>query len=683
MLTTTFQFTAGKMNLSFRFDNGMLQEVHHSHGNQVWIDDTNNPELFAFQIDGKRQSAQDIVFTSFTDITEETGIRHVTLSGNNKQVAVDCHIHLFDSISVVKVFPLIRSVNSSPIKIDRVDSISLQLTPGYDNCLSFTGNWGSEFEPISPDLSHDVILESRTGRSSKGNHPWVSLKRPDNSVFCCAVAWSGNWVLRLEHNKPGVQQFSGGLNDWEFSKILRTNESLEAPSIVLATGIDLNDASQNLARVGRKYWYPQNAFLDRIPVEWNHWWPYEDAEINEQVFLDNIVKAEEMGFDVCTLDAGWFGPADAGTFWEHYRGDWNIINTERFPNGIRPLADAVHGHGMKFGIWCEIEALGEKAQIAIDHPEFVARRDEKPLGYVCFGNPQVQEWAFQTISHLVNDYKADWIKLDFNVDPGSGCNRTDHGHQEGDGLFAHYTGYYQFLRRIRDCFPHVILESCSSGGLRIDLGLLSHLDCTFLSDPDWPDHDLQIFWGASCMLAPNALLHWTFSHWRNLNPPPYQNFDPFDPSLTKKKWDYLSHISMLGMYGLSQKLPKLPAWMAQRVVENNAIYKDIVQKFVRQGDLYRLTEQPRRSGEGERWAAFQYSLPDEDQNLLFVFRMPGAEKERTIHLHNLSANQQYTVQGIGTNEDRTFTGRCLMEDGLPFSNLDEEESVILMINRSS
>jgi alpha-galactosidase len=102
-------------------------------------------------------------------------------------------------------------------------------------------------------------------------------------------------------------------------------------------------------------------FPERLPVEWNHWWPYEDAEINEDVFAENIEKASQMGFEVCTLDAGWFGPSDAGTFWEHYRGDWHLVNQSRFPSGIRRLADLAHARSMKFGIWCEIEALGSKA----------------------------------------------------------------------------------------------------------------------------------------------------------------------------------------------------------------------------------------------------------------------------------------------------------------------------------
>ncbi len=255
----------------------------------------------------------------------------------------------------------------------------------------------------------------------------------------------------------------------------------------------------------------------------------------------------------CWTPAGLAGRA--GTFWEHYRGDWHKVNAERFPGGLRAVADHVHAHHMKFGIWCEIEGLGAKAQVAIDHPDYVALRDGERVGCVCFGNPRVQDWAYDTLARLITEYTADWIKVDYNLDAGAGCNRTDHGHGAGDGHYEHIHGYYRTLERLRQPFPEVVFESCSSGGLRIDLGLLRQTHMTYLSDPDWPEHDLQIFWGASTLLAPDALLHWTYSEWRPRDPPPYQKFDPHAPDLTPAKWDYYARISMLGRFGLSEKLP--------------------------------------------------------------------------------------------------------------------------------
>src|SRR5690606_18175196 len=145
----------------------------------------------------------------------------------------------------------------------------------------------------------------------------------------------------------------------------------------------------------------------------------------------------------------WFGPAENEADWYDYRGDWDLVNVKRFPSGIRHLSDYVHEKGLKFGLWCEIEGLGKKANLAKTNPEFVATRDNESLGYVCFGNPEDQECACSTIESLITDYNCDWIQLYFNLDPGAGCNRSDHGPDRGDGSYEHYSGYYHVLRKIR------------------------------------------------------------------------------------------------------------------------------------------------------------------------------------------------------------------------------------------
>ncbi len=107
-----------------------------------------------------------------------------------------------------------------------------------------------------------------------------------------------------------------------------------------------------------------------------------------------------------------------------------------------------------------------------------------------FGAPAAREYVAATLDRIVTETGAEWIKLDFNVDPDSGCTRTDHGHGAGDGLLRHYEGLYAVLDAFRERHPEVVLEACSSGGWRIDLGLARHVHCLFLSDPDYTEHHL-------------------------------------------------------------------------------------------------------------------------------------------------------------------------------------------------
>lgn len=666
------------MELILQEENGRLRLKQLAAGGYSWLHPMLDSDIFAVTVNGARLSAAELMFWGVKESIPTSGVRQSCFSLKGVGFDVDYFINTYENTALTEFWVVIRNQGQAPLRIERVDTISLNILARQAELLSFTGNWGSEFEPEWQRLSGGHILESRSGRSSKGNHPWFALFEQER-VLSGSVAWSGNWVFRFEALGRDRYALSGGLHDWQFSKILDPGDSVQGAPVILALGEDLDSVSQQYARVGRKYWYAQNSLSASLPIEWNHWWPYEDVEINESVFIANVEKAAEMGFEVCTLDAGWFGPSDPETFWEHYRGDWHLVNRERFPSGIRKLSDHVHKLGMKFGIWCEIEGLGSEAAIAREHPEYVALRDGKSVGCVCFGNPQVQEWAYQILCKLIEEYQCDWIKVDFNLDPGGGCNRSDHGHQVGDGLYEHYRGYYSTLERVRESYPEVVLENCSSGGLRIDLGMLRRTYMTYLSDPDYPVHDLQLFWGASLMLAPNVLLHWTYSDWRNTNPPPEQRFNPHDPELTPEKWDYLARTSMLGLFGLSQKLPDLPAWLAQRMVENIQIYKTHVRRFIKEADLYHLTGQPRRSGEGERWVGFQYSLPDGSEHLIFVFRLPGGEAQHAIRLKGLRPDRVYQVQDWEGEWNSQASGRSLMDEGLVFSRLAEETSALLKI----
>ncbi|MFC5466990.1 alpha-galactosidase [Lederbergia graminis] len=679
-------FAYGDLQYEIETESGLkLKNIRHSK-ELPWNDPYRISNEFAIHIDGEvidgsteGMVVQDVLKTKIEPDAEQVTI---VLEHIEKNLRLEVHTIFYENTSLIERWMTVQNNSDNVATITRMDSLSLVVPAAKYELMYFTSDWGVEFEPVRKDLEESTVLETKSGRSSKGMHPWFTLLREDGQLLTATVMWSGNWAFRFERMDSGSFAISGGLHDWEFSKQLKLNETIESVRVVLALGEnnDINTTSVQFAQVGRKHWYPNNEFSNQLPIEWNHWWSYSDKFVDETSFKHNVDVAASLGIDVCTLDAGWFGPAENEADWYDYRGDWDLVNVKRFPSGIRHLSDYVHEKGLKFGLWCEIEGLGKKANLAKTNPEFVATRDNESLGYVCFGNPDAQEWAFSTLDSLITDYNCDWIKLDFNLDPGAGCNRSDHGHDCGDGLYEHYIGYYHVLRKIRDKHPQVILESCSSGGLRIDVGMLKETHTTFLSDPDWPEHDLQIFWGATTMLAPNVCLHWGYSEWFEEPRHEKQNFNPRDPNLQEHQLDYYSRISMLGGFGFSQRFPELPEWVEKRFAEHTAFYNRHVKKFVQGADLYRLTEQPLREGKGERWPAFQYSLPTEDEHLLFVFRMDNSSNERIIKLTNLERDKQYTVTWLTENRDQEFIlGSVLMDTGILFEGLEEESAVVLKI----
>ncbi|WP_143069287.1 alpha-galactosidase [Paenibacillus sp. OV219] len=647
---------------------------------------------FAVHVDGVRvdNASQGIVL----DRTEERNVaadkkhRIAKYLYEPTSLVIESHLVCYTDTTLVERWVIIRNVGETSVTIGRVDSFSLQLPQTEWKLMHYTSDWGAEFEPVVEQLAGEsIVLETRSGRSSKGKHPWMSLLGAGGEVLTVSPMWSGNWQLRCEYDGgydgQGRYQVSGGLSDWEFFKTLEQGESMESVHVAIAAGSggDLNSTSIAFARVGRRYWYPHNEFSRSMPMEWNHWWSYEDKGINEDVFRANAAEAAKLGIDICTLDAGWFGPSEEASEWFELRGDWSMVNEKRFPSGIRAVSDDVHGHGMKFGLWCEIEAVGKSAALAEKHPSYVARREGESLGYLCFGNPEVRQWAFDTLDRLITGYVSQWIKLDFNLDPQAGCNCTDHGHGAGDGLFEHYNGYYSVLRDIRAKHPEVILENCSSGGLRIDLGIMQQTHTTFLSDPDYPEHSLQVFWGATTMLAPDVCLHWSYSEFRWKND--FQLFNPHDSSLKPYQFDYYTRIAMLRGFGISQKLPEMPEWMKARLAHHIDVYKSEVKPFVLEADLYRLTGQPGRGGKGERWSAFQYSMPSGDEQLLFVFRLPGGEASRAIQLKELEADAAYELTWLSGEESKVvqIAGSSLLKDGILFDRLEEEESALIRLKK--
>jgi alpha-galactosidase len=233
------------------------------------------------------------------------------------------------------------------------------------------------------------------------------------------------------------------------------------------------------------------------------------------------------------------------------------------------------------------------------------------------------------------------------------------------------------LAVIRAKHPEVVLENCSSGGLRIDLGIAQQTHMAFLSDPDWPEHSLQLFWGASSMLAPDAILHWGFCEW-GFADHPQQTFDPTSAAVTASQLDYYTRISMLHRFGFSQGLPTLLPWIRDRYVQHIDIYKTVVRRFVRTAQLHRLTNQPRRDGTLDRYAGFQYIDHTAGDMLVALFRLPGAKPKRRFWLHGIDPLRSYRCTWLGDNRVATIPG-AVIAAGWMVDDLGEPGSALIHI----
>ena len=603
----------------------------------------------------------------------QVGIRDasVSASAETKGLRLDWQAIQLSKHAVWEFKLSATNLSSAAISLSRLDSAALALQGGVWRVESFASAWGDEFRPKTATTAHDSFFGVRSGRSSHGESPIVYFVREsDGYTVIVSPAWSGNWHIDV----LAGGYVSAGISTWNLNLAIEPNETINAPSVVVAAGESKEIAQRNLQSTIRDNWLPRTKTTDSIPVEWNHWWPYEDAEVTQEVIIENAKLSQDMAIDAIVVDAGWFGESKLDTNWTDLRGDWSLVNLARFPDGLAKLGESILEMGKSPGIWIELEAVGAKSELRRSMPGAMARDDSglRPdpsyrvgtvsldpsdpgfLGYVCLGSPEGWSHTYNSVKTVVSTMQARWLKMDFNIDPGFGCTRTDHGHGAGDGLLRHYEGLYKLLDQIRSDFPELLIEACSSGGLRVDLGLAKHVHCFFLSDPDYTEHHLQVLWGTAHMLPPLAILHWPWSWWRN-------GYEPSQLDWSKvevETFDVMMRAAMFHRIGVSYPLPKMPARLLERLRYHLEVFKQHVAPILATSNLVSITDSPLRGNLGERNSAWQLTSNVEDGvHLVLSMKLEDSAVAARFKPTQLDGNREYDVVDLESRQAVSALGK--------------------------
>jgi alpha-galactosidase len=398
--------------------------------------------------------------------------------------------------SVVRSEVRVRNASDTAISLGAVPSLRLTVpaTRGSQLAMLAGGRWDESMPPRGYRLTTydlDEYSRGRTkgvaddGRSSGEWIPWFALTNATGGLFA-GLVWSGRWHLRSGRADQGVSLWFG-ISD--FAHELAPGEEIELPGVVLSGYAgDLDAGSQQWRDWIRDSWTPPTP--DDWPwVQYNHWYAWY-GDIDQERLLTEARFAAEAGCEVFVIDDGWF----VGRRPDSYHAGWGnwVEDRAKFPDGLHAFGDRIRELGMRFGLWVEPERAAIDSPVLTAHPDWIARRDGVPLtrpddvhkgsAHLCFGNPDVQQWVIEDIVRVVREYGVDWLKWDYNVGYGLGCNVADHGHQATDGHWAHTHGLYRVFAGIREQCPDLMIENCASGGHRVDLGTLRHTHTNWVSD---------------------------------------------------------------------------------------------------------------------------------------------------------------------------------------------------------
>lgn len=475
----------------------------------------------------------------------------------------------------------VRNTSFAPALLTDPVFISLMLPVSFSNLIYCASGWGQECTPKYASLGEAFSFQNTRGRSSGESSPFFTVYSPDLSIDF-AICTSANYRVDFIPCPDGLQ-IRIAEPDPSFSVNLAPGECFTYPSILIHSYTTQKQCYRE------KHQYQQthmlhNDFLVEQPVIYNHWWAYNDLYIDEATILENARIAREIGAEMLVLDSGWYGKDALSEDSFHSRGDWSQENRARFPHGISWLKEQIEGLGLKFGIWCEIETVGDESNLITCHPEFLAQRDGKPLEYLCFGNESVQQWAYETMHSMLTQYGSTYWKLDFNLDPGYGCNCTHHSHGSGDGLYRHYAGLYRVMDRLREDFPDLVIENCSSGGQRLNLEIGKHTHIHFLSDPDYSTHQMRIFKNISRWLMPKQMLHFMWSNTSiRISGAPFPSLDL--DTLTPAELCYHMRLAMMHPFGISHPLQDYSPRTLNLMKQQLQLYKALIRPYIAHGEF--------------------------------------------------------------------------------------------------
>jgi alpha-galactosidase len=514
-----------------------------------------------------------------------------------------------------------------------------------------SSNDATDFQALETALEP----ESRQGFGSEDGFPTQRDMPYFNLSFSgrgqiFALGWPGEWALDMSRDQSNHVRVVGGQ---ELTHLrLEPGEEIRTPLAVVQfyDGDWLDGQNQwrrwmlahNLPRVRGQlppFQLAGGSAHDTVEMQLAN-------EGNQKEFLERVLKAG-MPIDYWWMDAGWY-PFKGG--W------WNPISwlpdPARFPRGLRPIADEAHARGAKTVVWFEPERVTKGSWLWENRPEWLIGPNPDQEKILFLGNPGALNWIVERVSRLVKSEKIGVYRQDCNFSPLPLWRGHDSPDRQGMTEIQHVEGFLAYFDELRRRSPDLRIDICAGGGRRLDLETLRR------SVPLWRTD----YVGDPVVTQSQTygLALWV----------PYFGtaFTSQDPYYFRSQITPAVGIGM-SLQAVEQHQEELRALLAQ--------WRGIADFYY--GDFFPLTP---FSAENSAWMAWQFHRPDEARGMVQAFRRGDSPFEQgRFKLRGLDASAIYLVKDLDTQKESEFSGKALLEQGLPVTIAKKPGAVMLVYRR--
>lgn len=348
-----------------------------------------------------------------------------------------------------------------------------------------------------------------------------------NLSYFWQIEHNGSWGYEIsdQNDHLYLQLYGPTENESHWFKNLKKGESFTTVPVAFGSvsmeGSDVGvtasnpstgalfDASMGMLTNYRRRIRRPNEDNEKLPIIFNDYMNCLFGDPTTEKEMPLIEAAAKAGCEYFVIDAGWYAKGD----WWDSVGEWQE-SRERFPNGLKEVADKIREKGMIPGAWLEIEVMGIKCKKAGELPDecFFMRHGKRIYDrsryQLDFRHPLVIEHANEVVDRMISDYGIGYIKMDYNIEPGFGTEIACDS--PGEGLLEHERAYIAWLDSVWERHPELVIENCSSGGLRMDYAMLSRYSIQSTSDQENYKRYSMITCNAPAALTPEQAAVWSY-----------------------------------------------------------------------------------------------------------------------------------------------------------------------------